>query len=92
MEITTSAVGTTVNVLGVLNLLVGAFGLLLIFGGNSSERAQGIVISISCLSGMLICFAVASILHYLCEIAHRLEILQGSLSSPAKQPEKVAEA
>jgi len=91
MEIKTSAVGTTFTVLGVLNLLVGAFGLLLLFGDDSSERAQGRVISISCLSGMLVCFAVASVLHFLCEIAHRLEMLQASFSPTQQQNKKTSE-
>lgn len=87
-EIRKSAVGTIFTVLGVLNLLVGAFGLILLFGGNSIERAQGAVISISCLSGMFVCFAVASALHFLCEIACRLERLQGGDSSAASPNEK----
>ncbi len=76
VEVKSSAVGTVFTVLGVINLLAGVFGLFMLVAGNSEERSHGMIVSISCLSGMVICFAVASVLHFLAEIAHRLAMLQ----------------
>lgn len=83
MEIKSSAIGTTFTILGVLNSLVGFFGLILMMSDKSEEMSKGIILSISCFSGMLVCFAVASALHFLCQIAHRLELLQGILAPAA---------
>lgn len=80
--------GTTLTVLGVLNFLVGVFGLLACFSSNGqSDKTQGMIISISAFSGMLGCFVIATVLHLLREIALRLEKMQETMEATAARLE-----
>ncbi len=83
-EIKKSAIGTTFTVLGVLNLIVG----LISFITPTDGEPQAAIVTISCLSGMFICFAISSALHFMSEIAHRLAILQASAARTEGGAEK----
>jgi hypothetical protein len=76
MKSKNSVTGTVFGILGILNGIVGVLALVAVSGG----KQEAIIISVSGLSGMLICFAVGGILQYLCEISQHLEMCRKHLS------------
>jgi hypothetical protein len=78
METKSSAVGTIFSVIGGLNALLGLIGCFMWWSQSfgAQEKYQGMVMAVSGISGALVCFAISSALHYLAEIASRLENLQ----------------
>lgn len=70
----TSGVAMTFWFLGGANGLLAVIGLIVGFGGGNAATAYTLLVG--GLSGMIACFAVASVVQFLCEIAHRLGVLQ----------------
>ena len=65
--------------LGGANGLLAVMGLIGGFSGGNTATAYTLLVA--GVSGMIVCFAVASVVQHLCEIAWRLEVLQNKADS-----------
>ena len=74
-----SGVAMTFWFLGGANGLLAVIGLIVGLSGGNAATAYTLLVG--GLSGMIVCFAVASVVQHLCEIAWRLEVLQAKADS-----------
>jgi len=74
-----SGVASAFWFLGGVNGLVAVIGLIVGFSGGNTATAYTLLVG--GFSGMIVCFAVASVVQHLCEIAWRLEVLQNKADS-----------